>query len=145
MTFSDTANMFVDLKFNLLLEWFDHQATWTHLQPDSHLNVLSPEELDRLWLPKVLFRNSDNISPIHHDGSSVVSVRKEGPGVSLQGALYYNASENPLVYQRKYQQRFYCNFDFHWYPFDTQECGIELVNFDALKVSEYGGPLLART
>ena len=29
--------------------------------------------------------------------------------------------------------RFYCTFDFTWYPFDTQKCGIRLVKFDAFK------------
>ena len=50
------------------------------------------------------------------------------------GVLLYAGSANPLVYQRKYQQRFYCTFNFRWYPFDTQECSIDLANFDTLKV-----------
>ena len=87
---------------------------------------------------KVLFRNSDYIEPIKHKDSSTVVVvrRKESEGKLREedGLLLFSGSENPLVYQRKYQQRFYCTFDFRWYPFDTQECSIELANFDTLKV-----------
>ena len=113
---------------------------WVNLKAKDHLNTLSKQELDELWLPKVLFQNSDNIDPIKHkDSSTVVIVRKMGKG-NLQeedggrGVLLYSGSENPLVYQRKYQQRFYCTFNFRWYPFDTQECSIDLANFDTLKV-----------
>ena len=87
-------------------------------------------------LPQVLFQNSDNIEPIKHkDSSTVVIVRKRREGkLQENGVLLYSGSENPLVYQRKYQQRFYCTFNFRWYPFDTQECSIDLANFDTLKV-----------
>ena len=87
-------------------------------------------------LPQVLFQNSDNIEPIKHkDSSTVVIVRKMREGkLQENGVLLYSGSENPLVYQRKYQQRFYCTFNFRWYPFDTQECSIDLANFDTLKV-----------
>ena len=86
----------------------------------------------------MLFQNSDNIEPIKHkDSSTVVIVRKEREGkLEDNGSmLLFSGSENPLVYQRKYQQRFYCTFNFRWYPFDTQECSIDLANFDTLKVS----------
>ena len=89
-------------------------------------------------MSKVLFQNSDYIEPIKHKDSSTVVVvrRKESEGKLREedGLLLFSGSENPLVYQRKYQQRFYCTFDFRWYPFDTQECSIELANFDTLKV-----------
>ena len=135
---SDSANMFIELKFNLILEWFDRKVKFLNLQ-NKTLNVLSPEEINKLWMPKVLFQNSDNIEPIYTDSSSFISVRREGEGESWelggQRAVVFSSSSNPLVYQRKYQQRFYCTFYFHWFPFDTQECGIELVNFDTLQVS----------
>ena len=87
--------------------------------------------------PKVLFQNSDNIDPIKHKDSSTVVIVRKGREGKLQenGVLLFSGSENPLVYQRKYQQRFYCTFNFRWYPFDTQECSIDLANFDTLKVS----------
>ena len=132
--------MHIDLKFNLILEWLDHKVEWKNLKAEDHLNTLSNIELDKLWLPKVLFQNSDNIEPIKHkDSSTVVKVRRQGEGKLREGdkggVLSYMGGENPLVYQRKYQQRFYCTFDFRWYPFDSQECGIDLTNFDTLKVT----------
>ena len=44
---------------------------------------------------------------------------------------------NVLVLQHvpRYQQRFYCDFDFRWFPFDSQTCGIQILNHDTLKVA----------
>ena len=56
--------MHIDLKFNLILEWLDHKVEWKNLKAEDHLNTLSNIELDKLWLPKVLFQNSD-LSLIH--------------------------------------------------------------------------------
>ena len=76
--------MHIDLKFNLILEWLDHKVVWVNLKADDHLNTLSNIELDKLWLPKVLFQNSDNIEPIKHkDSSTVVMVRRQGEGELL--------------------------------------------------------------
>ena len=55
--------MHIDLKFNLILEWLDHNVEWVNLKADNHLNTLSNIELDKLWLPKVLFQNWTNNGP----------------------------------------------------------------------------------
>ena len=84
MCYPGTASMHVDLKFNLILEWFDHKVSiwinfksledsktmifetfdqnerldhkvdWVNLKAEEHLNTLSSQELDMLWLPKVI-------------------------------------------------------------------------------------------
>ena len=71
--------MFVEIKFNLIVQWFEHNVKFLNLQAET-LNVLSPEELSQLWMPKVLFQNSDNIEPIYKDDSSFISVRREADG-----------------------------------------------------------------
>ena len=71
--------MFVEMKFNLIVQWFEHNVKFLNLQTET-LNVLSPEELSQLWMPKVLFQNSDNIEPIYKDDSSFISVRREADG-----------------------------------------------------------------
>ena len=54
MCYPGTSSMHVDLKFNLILEWFDHKVGWVNLKAEDHLNTLSNQELEELWLPKVL-------------------------------------------------------------------------------------------
>ena len=58
-------------------------------------------------------------------------VRKEGNSSSnafqdIDAAEVYDASENPFVYDRSYSIDLECDFNLRSYPFDTQECFIEL-------------------
>ena len=47
-------------------------------------------------------------------------------------AMYYSGAENPLVYSRIYQEEFFCNFDYSWFPFDTQHCYISFNTFNSM-------------
>ena len=47
-------------------------------------------------------------------------------------AIYYEGAENPLIYKRTYQEEFFCNFDYSWFPFDTQKCFISLKTFNSM-------------
>ena len=93
--------MFVELQFLLHLEWFDHQVKWVNLKTDTAKNVLLDLEVSQLWMPEVMFQNSDNILPIPLDKASVVAVKKLTEGNSsifpeeLNRALYFSGSKNP--------------------------------------------------
>ena len=109
-----------------------------NLKTNTNLNILSKEEIDLLWIPKRVFANADTIQPMVYDESAIVSVHRKTNGKVLlypeetNEEMYFNSSENPLQYQREYQQKFYCDFNFRWYPFDTQECGVKLKIFDSM-------------
>ena len=130
--------MFMELKFNLKFTWFDHQVLWMNLKKNTNLNILSKEEIGLLWMPKLVFANADTIQPMVYDESAIVSVQRRTNGKVLlypdetNEEMYFNSSENPLQYQRDYQQKFYCDFNFRWYPFDTQECGVKLEVFNSM-------------
>ena len=38
----------------------------------------------------------------------------------LEEIAYYEGSENPVTYRRKFAKQFSCNFQLYFYPFDTQ-------------------------
>ena len=134
---SDDDDMFMEVRFKLMLFWYDSNVIWINLKEKKNLNVLSKEEIGQLWMPQMMFENADSIKPLILDDSALLSVNKESKGEVLQypdeinDQMYFNSSENPLEYERKYQLKLYCDFDFLWFPFDTQECGIKLKLFDA--------------
>ena len=133
--------MFMELKFSLKFIWFDHQVKWMNLKENENLNVLSKEEIGLLWMPKIVFSNADTIKPIIIDESAIISVQRKTYGEVLlypeeiSEEIYFNSSKNPLEYRRDYQQKFYCDFNFLWYPFDTEECGMKLKIFDSMSDS----------
>ena len=103
--------MFVELQFVLHLEWFDHQVKWVNLKGDTAKNVLLDSETSQLWMPEVMFQNSDNILPIPFDKASVVAVQKLTCGNSsiypkeLNRALYFHGKQNSIIYSRRFQNK----------------------------------------
>ena len=39
---------------------------------------------------------------------------------------YFSGKENPLHMRRFYNQRFLCDYELHWYPFDIQHCNMRM-------------------
>ena len=103
--------MFVELQFSLELKWYDHYVKWVNLKEDNAKNVLLESEISKLWMPKLMFQNSDNILPIPFDAASVVAVEKEQEGKTesfpeeLNRALYFNSIANPITYSHKFQNK----------------------------------------
>jgi len=70
--------------------------------------------------------------------SCSISIIKNGskhrnPIFEVTESYLYNGEENPILLKQEYQMIFSCNFDLVWYPFDTQNCYIQVdiysVNF----------------
>ena len=43
-----------------------------------------------------------------------------------ENKLIFNGKENPILYERFYSLVFECEFSLHWYPFDTQDCYLDI-------------------
>ena len=56
----DEVDNTIDLKFKILLEWFDHRHTYNDLKENRvFLNALNKTELERIWLPLIVYQNTD--------------------------------------------------------------------------------------
>ena len=126
-------------KVKITLQWFDVQAKYINLNEMATRNFLDDNETNLLWMPKILLSNSQKVTPTVPDISTVIYVEKRTEGVSqiyagqYRRALYYNGAENPLTLSRTDQEGFFCSFDYHWFPFDTQECQMKFKTFDSMK------------
>ena len=49
----------IQLQFQINLEWKENRATYNNLKSKSYLNALSQEEINSLWLPLVVYLNTD--------------------------------------------------------------------------------------
>ena len=110
------------------MEWNDNRLTMQNLKDDIQLNILTNEERNEIWIPIVIFDNNNENERFILDDKASLVVRKEENGYAntfkdLDAAeIYYG----PLIYSRIYSTKFECNFNLRSYPFDTQECFIEL-------------------
>ena len=56
-------NNFIELKFEIDLEWYDYRVRYFNLKENSGLNVLNDVEKNTLWLPYII---EQEIIVLHH-------------------------------------------------------------------------------
>ena len=49
----------IDLQFEITLEWKDHRMTYNNLKRDSYRNALTYPEKETIWLPIMIYSNTD--------------------------------------------------------------------------------------
>ena len=118
-------------KFILEMEWFDSRLLMQNLKVDMHLNVLKSEERNDPWIPIVIFNNHKDRKRLVLDENASLVVRKEGNYSNnalsdIDAAEVYDGFDNPFVYDRSYSLDLECDFNLRNYPFDSQECFIQL-------------------
>ncbi len=94
-------------------------------------NIIGSEERDDIWIPNLYFDNSVEETYIYSDLLSSLSIYQNGLGIKkidqyLQENVWHNGSENNLIFFRIYKMELVCEFDLHYYPFDSQTCSIQV-------------------
>ncbi|XP_023347845.1 uncharacterized protein LOC111716606, partial [Eurytemora carolleeae] len=129
----EKASIF-QVQFYLHFSWYDGRLTFYDLRNDSGLNNLSPAEMELLWIPVLVFDNTENKATTMVDDEASITIRKEGaPYLSGKDIYinreYYDGAENLITLSRFYNTRFLCTYDLQWYPFDIQNCQLQLTMF----------------
>ena len=134
----------IDIQFQITLVWKENRANYRNLKPKTSLNALLLEDIKRLWLPQVVYENTDQKITtrlgVAWEWETNVEIRREGPfilsgletvdenyvykGENLQSLSMssnnFQGDENSLIMNQTYTHEFQCQYDFKWYPFDTQ-------------------------
>ena len=53
------ADYSIEIQFEICLLWKDNRATFHNLKLSDSLNALTQEDIEQLWLPKVIYENTD--------------------------------------------------------------------------------------
>ena len=122
------GDLSIKLQFQINLEWKDYRLTYYNLKTDLHLNTLSSQQMKSLWLPIVIYKNTEQLEStrlgVDWEWTTNIWVRRENPirlGYSwLDETEIFNGSENSLVMVQSYTHEFQCSFKLQHYPFDTQ-------------------------
>ena len=122
---------FWQVKVTFDVSWVDTRLELQNLKENDNFNVLADEERDSIWFPEIIFENNDNVERMVMDVKADLIVRKEGDGYQTSqremiSAEVFKGGENPIFYSRTYSTKFNCDFQLQSYPFDTQECIMEL-------------------
>ena len=49
----------IEMQFSITLKWIENRATYQNLKEDRSLNALTQEDIQLLWLPEVIYDNTD--------------------------------------------------------------------------------------
>ena len=113
----------------IALKWKEHRASFHNLKIDKTLNVLSEEDIHSLWLPNVVYENTNQklTTRLGYDFEWKTHLLVErnsdkirsGPEFVDETEIF-KGSENNLVMLQTYTHEFQCSFRLVLYPFDTQ-------------------------
>ena len=127
----------IELQFQISLEWMENRATYHNLKYETYLNALSLSEINTLWLPLVIYTNTDQHETtrlgVEWEWSTNVNVKREGNFTRsgyevLDETELYKGGENSLIMMQSYTHEFQCVYQLKRYPFDTQVRNVELPN-----------------
>ena len=120
------------VRLSFTRNWFDGRLMYKHLKRESgiemNLNTLFIEESDTIWYPYVVF-NVRNVEDIKN--TEVLDVLEVIPNdeftyLAEDNMHIFKGSENALSYTKERSIDWKCEYEYHWYPFDTQVCRMEM-------------------
>ena len=120
----------IHLQFQISLQWKEPRATYQNLKKDTTLNALSTSDKNDIWLPLVVYDNTDQkeITRLGMDWEWITTVavtrEEENPERSGMDVIdeveYFQGAKNRLTMNQTYTLEFQCQYELQRYPFDTQ-------------------------
>ena len=117
----------IEIQFEITLVWKEKRATYQNLKNRDSLNALSKDDVDSLWLPKVIYENTDQKETTrvgsNWEGETRIIVRREEQNGTLSGlesvdeTAIFSGFQNSLIMHQTYTRTFY---QLSSYPFDIQ-------------------------
>ena len=118
----------IDLQFGIILKWRENRATYYNLKNKTNLNALTEDDIRSLWLPYVIYANTDMKEAVQLvDGvvDTTIVVTREGAFSQtmvdeVDEAEIFAGKQNTLAMYQTYTKSFQCLYNLRKYPFDTQ-------------------------
>ena len=120
------VNHIIELKYAISLNWYENRVVYQNLKKKEALNMMSDQELSSLWIPFIIFENTDNDEAVSIDSvRSDISVSREG-SFKRSGSDYvdeiefFEGKDNKITMNQTHSKKFHCTYLLHYFPFDTQ-------------------------
>ena len=119
----------IQLQFEISMQWRENRVKYQNLKKKSSLNVLTKADIGQLWLPLVIYENTDQKESTrlgeNWEWMTRVTVSREGnfsrTGINkVDEAEIFEGAENKLTMNQTYTRKFQCKYELKPYPFDTQ-------------------------
>ena len=144
------------IKYVLQSKWTDPGLTFHNLKRDGNQNLLTESEWSRIWVPRVIFDNTEAAEESIMDKGAIIRVlanenftHTTSGNDKHQNIYIFDGKDTKLEISRVYNTEYLCEYSMAWYPFDFQTCHLDFV-LDASAASfvelvngtlEYWGPV----
>ena len=119
----------ISFKFKISMQWKENRVEYRNLKKDWTINTVREEDINMLWLPLVIYTNTDQQETTRlgakWEWSTIIHVLRQGGHIrnsftELDEAHVFEGKENSLRMEQIYTKPFQCVFMLAKYPFDTQ-------------------------
>ena len=139
------------VRVQVSLLWFDSRITFKNLKPGITENLLDKHDIEKIWLPEVVFANSNDKQRVKagHGNDWTMAIGRTGTSKTnslndIDEDYLYSGAENKILLLTSTQVKLHCKFNLGMYPFDTQRCQIEIEvpyeYFEQFKLKLYEDP-----
>ena len=104
------------------------------IKKNTNLNVLSKEEGSSIWVPKVIFHNTEETETSKLDTDSIIMIRANENFTytrtdmsNHQNIYIFHGEDTRAEMSRPYKTEFICLYNMAWYPFDSQTCSLDFL------------------
>ena len=95
----DEIGSTVEFQYIMTLTWYESRRVFLNLR-ESKINQLSSDEIQALWLPKIVMLNTRSRQKIFVDDESIVSVKRMGDFAVEKNKRLFKGNQNPLSISR---------------------------------------------
>ena len=145
--FSENMNIYfiaevdhaIELQFQISMQWRENRAKYQNLKQDTTLNALSTSDLNSIWLPLIVYDNTDQKEQtrlgMDWEWGTTVAVTREEENPERSGVEVvdetevFQGAENTLTMNQTYTWEFQCQYVLQRYPFDTQVFDNNVLSF----------------
>ena len=122
----------IKIKFTLYQTWMDQRHIYHNLKQNKERNEIVGESKNSIWIPELIFSNTEQEERSSNDKATLIVINRRGEyyfadHFDMHEIMVFSGEENPIEYKRTYSKTFKCGYVLMQYPFDTQNCLIEMV------------------
>ena len=129
----------IELQFQISMQWRENRAKYQNLKQDTTLNALSTSDLNSIWLPLIVYDNTDQKEQtrlgMDWEWGTTVAVTREEENPERSGVEVvdetevFQGAENTLTMNQTYTWEFQCQYALQNYPFDPQVFDNNVLSF----------------
>ena len=113
----------------IAFQWKDPRITFRNLAKEG--NFLNKFLQSQIWMPPITFSNMEENLKIAFNGDVNVEIQRKGKGspnpiTDLYEGQRFKGDENDIILTSLQEGHLFCLYELSKFPFDTQECSIDL-------------------